>query len=92
MYFWLFAKDGVMTEFNHLIDTCRNVLISLAEIDPLDILPTTQFADLGLDSAKIVHFILEIEQETGLELTPGITDEHPTIFDFATYLHGRLAG
>lgn len=64
----------------------------MLDIDASDILPSTTFAELGLDSATAVHFILEIEQETGLELSPGVTDDHPTVGEFAGYLYSRITG
>lgn len=47
---------------------------------------STSFASLGLDSAAAVHFVLEVEQEYRVELYPGVTQDYPTITQFADYL------
>ena len=65
----------------------RTLDLSLAEIE-LDV----KFARLGLDSANSVYLIVELEEWLGLELTPDLLFEHPTISDLARYLAGRAAG
>ena len=65
----------------------RTLDLSLAEIE-LDV----KFARLGLDSANSVYLIVELEEWLGLELTPDLLFEHPTISDLARYLGGRAAG
>jgi len=47
---------------------------------------------LGLDSANSVYLIVELEEWLGLELTPDLLFEHPTISDLARYLAARAAG
>lgn len=69
---------------------CRSSLAALLDIDQSTILPSTSFASLGLDSATAVHFVLEAEQQTGLELYPGVTDDYPTVAEFAAYIDQRL--
>jgi len=69
---------------------CRLSLAALLDIDEAMILPSTSFASLGLDSATAVHFVLEAEQRTGLELYPGVTHDYPTVAEFAAYLAQRL--
>ncbi|KRE15800.1 hypothetical protein ASE63_16360 [Bosea sp. Root381] len=69
---------------------CRSSLAALLDIDEGAILPSTSFASLGLDSATAVHFVLEAEQRTGLELYPGVTHDYPTVAEFAAYLGQRL--
>jgi acyl carrier protein len=54
--------------------------------------PDAKFARLGLDSANSVYLIVELEDWLGLELTPDLVFEHPTISDLARYLAGRVAG
>lgn len=65
---------------------CRSRLAEMLEIDEATIAPETSFASLGLDSAAAVHFVLEIEQEYGVELYPGVTQDHPNVSKFAEYL------
>jgi acyl carrier protein len=56
---------------------------------PID--PDTKFARLGLDSANGVYLIVELEDWLGLELSPEVIFEHPTIAELARYLAGRCA-
>jgi acyl carrier protein len=48
--------------------------------------PEMTFARLGLDSANSVFLIVELEDWLGLELTPDLLFEHPTICELARYL------
>jgi acyl carrier protein len=53
--------------------------------------PDVKFARLGLDSANSVYLIVELEDWLGLELTPDLVFEHPTISELARYLAERTA-
>ncbi len=57
---------------------------------PADIRPHDTFAGLGLDSAAAVHFMLHVEEKTGLEFEPGVTEEHPSVQAFAAFIAGLL--
>lgn len=65
---------------------CKTCLADMLDVDEGGIQPSTTFASLGLDSATAVHFVLEIEQEYGVELYPGVTHDFPTVAQFAEYL------
>lgn len=54
--------------------------------DAAGIESSASFASLGLDSAAAVHFVLEVEQEYDIELYPGVTQDYPTIAQFADHL------
>jgi acyl carrier protein len=47
------------------------------------------FARLGLDSANSVFLIVELEDWLGLELTPDLLFEYPTIGELARHLATR---
>jgi acyl carrier protein len=51
-----------------------------------------KFARLGLDSANSLYLIVELEEWLGIELTPDLVFDHPTIAELARYLAGRRAG
>ncbi len=51
--------------------------------------PEVKFVRLGLDSASSVYLIVELEEWLGIELTPDLVFEHPTIAELARYLAGR---
>jgi acyl carrier protein len=73
-------------------DWCVQYLARTLELSDLQIEPDVTFARLGLDSANSVYLIVELEEWLGLELTPDLLFEHPTIADLARYLAGRTAG
>jgi acyl carrier protein len=47
------------------------------------------FTRMGLDSANSVFLIVELEDWLGLELTPDLVFEHPTISELARHLATR---
>lgn len=71
---------------------CQDCLATMLDIEMDRVQPTATFASLGLDSAAAVHFVLEVEQQFGLELHPGVTDDYPTVAEFADYLARLRAG
>jgi acyl carrier protein len=73
-------------------DWCVQYLARTLELSDEQIEPDVSFARLGLDSANSVYLIVELEEWLGLELTPDLLFEHPTISDLARYLTGRAAG
>jgi acyl carrier protein len=46
---------------------------------------------MGLDSANSVFLIVELEDRLGLELTPDVLFEHPTIGELARHLAQRIS-
>jgi acyl carrier protein len=72
-------------------DWCVKYLARTLELPDEQIQPDVKFARLGLDSANSVYLIVELEEWLGLELTPELVFEHPTISDLARYLAGRAA-
>ena len=71
---------------------CRDRLATMLDL-PLDHVQSgTSFASLGLDYAAAVHFVLDIEQQFGVELHPGVTDDYPTLATFAAHLDMLRAG
>jgi acyl carrier protein len=73
-------------------DWCAKYLARTLDLPDEQIQPDVKFARLGLDSANSVYLIVELEEWLGLELTPELIFEHPTIADLARHLAGRAAG
>ena len=73
-------------------DWCVKYLARTLDLSLEEIEPDASFARLGLDSANSVYLIVELEEWLGLELTPELVFEHPTISDLARYLAKRAAG
>ena len=70
---------------------CSSYLARTLDLSDRAIDPETKFARLGLDSASGVYLIVELEDWLGLELTPEVIFEYPTIAELAGYLAGRCA-
>ena len=71
---------------------CVEYLALTLGLSSEEIEPDVSFARLGLDSANSVYLIVELEEWLGLELTPDLLFEHPTISDLVRYLAARAAG
>jgi len=70
---------------------CITVLTASLGIPEDRIEPETTFARLGLDSASSVYLIVALEEWLGVELTPELTFDHPTLARLARHLAGRPA-
>jgi acyl carrier protein len=68
---------------------CVDYLSRTLDLPRADVAADTEFARLGLDSASSIHFIVELEEWLGLELTPELIFEYPTIADLARHLAQR---
>ena len=75
-----------------ILDWCVKYLARTLDLPDQTIDPDVKFARLGLDSANSVYLIVELEDWLGLELTPDLVFEHPTISELARYLARRAAG
>jgi acyl carrier protein len=67
-------------------DWCTEYLARTLDLPAQTIDPQTTFARLGLDSANSVFLIVELEDRLGLELTPDLLFEYPTICALAHHL------
>ncbi len=70
-------------------DWCTAYLARALDL-PADTIDTgTTFARMGLDSANSVFLIVELEDWLGLELTPDLLFEYPTVCELARHLAER---
>ncbi len=67
-------------------DWCIAYLTRTLDRPNLEIDASVPFSRLGLDSATSVWFIVALEEWLGVELTPDIVFEYPTIADLAQHL------
>jgi acyl carrier protein len=72
-------------------DFCVVSLANILRIPQNTVAVDAKFARLGLDSAMIVYFMMELEEKLGLELSPDDFYDHPTVNDLSRYLAQRLA-
>ena len=70
-------------------DWCVKYLARTLALPDDTIGPEMTFARLGLDSANSVFLIVELEDWLGLELTPDLLFEYPTIGELARHLATR---
>ena len=71
-----------------ICDFCLDYLSrTLARAIPShEIVAEARFASLGLDSASSTHLLVELEDWLGIELSPEVVFEYPTIGDLARFL------
>ena len=70
-------------------DWCVEYLARTLDLPDRTVDPEMTFARLGLDSANSVFLIVELEDWLGVELTPDLLFEHPTIGGLARHLATR---
>jgi len=68
---------------------CTEYLARTLDLPAQTIDAQTTFARMGLDSANSVFLIVELEDWLGLELTPDLLFEYPTICELARHLAER---
>ena len=79
-------------ERGELRDWLVERLAEQLRVDPKSIDVRAPFAQLGLDSARIVGLSGELEARLGRRLDPTLLYEHPTIEALARYLSGEAEG
>ena len=70
-------------------DWCVAYLVRTLDLPDQTVDTEMTFARMGLDSANSVFLIVELEDWLGLELTPDLLFEHPTIRELARHLAER---
>ena len=63
-------------------------LAALLGIAPAAVERDRAFAELGLDSLKLVEFVTRIERHLNLKLAPAVAFDHPTVLRLAAHLGG----
>jgi acyl carrier protein len=72
-------------------DRCIRYLARALDVPGQTIDTEMTFARMGLDSANSVFLIVELEDWLGLELTPEVLFEYPTIRELARHLAERIS-
>jgi acyl carrier protein len=67
-------------------DWCIDCLCRMIDAPTAAIEPTATFAQMGLDSATSVYFVVELEEWLGREVEPEIVGEYPTVAQLAHHL------
>ncbi|MFP3454242.1 acyl carrier protein, partial [Bacillus sp. SIMBA_154] len=71
--------NKVQVELKHMISGILKV-----KEDEID--AESEMRDYGFDSVSFTQFANELNKMYGLELTPAVFFEYPTVFSFAQYL------
>ncbi len=67
-------------------------LVARAGVQPSDVDPERPFADYGLDSMTAVEMSGDIEDWSGVELTPVVSWNHPSVSRLSSFIVDQLTG
>jgi acyl carrier protein len=67
-------------------DWCVDCLRRMIDAPLAAVEPNATFAQMGLDSATSVYFVVELEEWLGRELEPEIVGDYPTVAQLAHHL------
>jgi acyl carrier protein len=73
-------------ETSEISALCIELIAEMLECLPSRIDPGVKFSRLGLDSAMSVQLIVALEQRLGLELSPDVVVDYPTVEKLAGHL------
>ena len=83
--------SGNVTEAE-ICDWCTSYLTTTFDNPAIVITRDATFAEMGLDSASSAYFVVELEEWLGLELSPELVFDYPTIAQLARYLVAQKSG
>jgi acyl carrier protein len=86
------AQSSASSEIADLTRYCRTLVAEMLECDPGEIDANAKFSRLGLDSAMSVQLIVALEARLGIELSPDIVADYPTISRLVEHLASPGAG
>jgi acyl carrier protein len=68
-----------------------NYLAKVLQVDPSSISPTDELESLGLNSALVVSMLGDLEDWLGVEISPAVVFDHPTIDAMSGFLEQAVA-
>jgi acyl carrier protein len=80
------SMNRLQLQASELSALCVGLVAEMLECAPSRIDPATKFSRLGLDSAMSVQLIIALEQRLGLELSPDVVVDYPTIASLTAHL------
>jgi len=80
------AQNAASSDAADLIGYCRMLVAEMLECEADQIDPNVRFGRLGLDSAMSVQLIVALEARLGIELSPDIVADYPTISRLVEHL------
>jgi acyl carrier protein len=73
-------------EAAEILHWCVGFVAEMLERSPNEVDPNVKFGRLGLDSAMAVQLIVALEARLGLQLTPDVIGDCPTISRLSAHL------
>jgi acyl carrier protein len=86
-----FPDGDVPMTREQISDFCVASLANILRVPENTVAVDAKFARLGLDSAMVVYFMMELEEKLGLELSPDDFYDYPTVNDLSRYLAQKQA-
>jgi acyl carrier protein len=85
------GRLGADVTREQISEFCIACLAKVLRIPKDSVETGTKFNRIGLDSAMVVYFMMDLEEGLGLELSPDDFYDHPTVNALSDYLAERLA-
>ena len=79
-----FTKDSICT-------WVTDYLAEVLEVDRSSIAPNVELEALGLNSALVVSMLGDLEEWLGVEISPSVVFDYPTIDAMSGYLEQTMA-
>jgi len=79
-----FTKEGISA-------WVTNYLAGVLQVEPSSISPTAELESLGLNSALVVSMLGDLEDWLGVEISPAVVFEYPTIDAMSGFLEQARA-
>ena len=87
-----YRRRGLVTGMTReqISEVCVLSLANILRVAPGKVETNVPFNRLGLDSAMMVQFMIELEEKLGLELSPDDFYDYPTVDDLSPLLVEKL--
>ncbi len=79
-----------MKKLEEIQEIIKKIIANELAISPQEIVPTSSFYDLGLDSVNSIFLLAEMETTLDIHIDPMSVYDNPTIESFSKYLHNSL--
>jgi acyl carrier protein len=85
------TADGNRFSKERISAWVTDYLAKVLQIEPSSISPTAELESLGLNSALVVSMLGDLEDWLGVEISPAVVFEHPTIDAMSGFLEQAVA-
>lgn len=74
-----------------LLSWCVRFVADMLERSPAEIDPNAKFTRIGFDSAMAVQLVVALEERLGIELSPDVIGDYPSIARLSAHLRSLEA-